>query len=533
MAGFTAINRAPVPERPLLGPQDPRRNTEHLGPSEHAEERLPAVAAHLHRTAATSQKKKKRVSVESQPRHSKRRRSNSTVTATAPVDQAARQKTAYFSNQPVRREQSSTRQSTKSVRKRNKVSSAAAEPADASSRSNQVEVNAVSVYAPTTSMDVLDSTSMRTSLDVVKAGGGRACTLYDTVSSTIVQSAVDFSTPLLPPVSTETTDHFVHEAEGRDVDVPNAFARGESARLLWSKAKVDDETQRNTLFVRGPNGKDASHMRSDTTESFAMPDSMLELAGKGTSTPLPESEKPEMLRTQSIFDAYVPTLADALDEAALADLVVESEDESTQRTLTRPPRSHKQNMRDVDEYEDYGGALLSSAERRFLYQHKPDVSQVRKPIVRRTCPLPILDRSSIAGASKATLLRTCFRLGEALNTGSRAARTNSSVVIELYARVTSSWREQPPGRKQHFVFADIYHDKPPILEGTFELYNQAHLWDLDSQAFLTTSPSGRLCRAIVKMKRHEHEKWKLEVLNIWEATWADVDLAAEICGRSN
>lgn len=375
MAGFTAISRAPVPERPLLGavgastgspPQDPRRNTEYLGPSERAEERLPAVAAHLLRTAAKSQKKK-HVSVESQPRHSKRRRSNSTVTATAPVDQAARQKTAHLSNQPVRRAQSSIRQSTKSVRKRNKVSSAAAEPADASSRSNQVEVNAVSVYAPTTSMDVLDSTSMRTSLDVVKAGSGRGCTLYHTVSSTIVQSAVDFSTPLLPPVSTETTDSFIHEAEGRDLDVPNTFARGESTHLLWSKAKVDDETRRNTLFVHGPNGKHASHiMRSDTTESFAMPDSMLELAGKGTSTPLPESEKPEMLRTQSIFDADVPTLADALDEAALGDLVVESEEESTQRILTPPPRSHKQNMRDVDEYEDYGGALLSSAERRFL-----------------------------------------------------------------------------------------------------------------------------------------------------------------------
>lgn len=157
-------------------------------------------------------------------------------------------------------------------------------------------------------------------------------------------------------------------------------------------------------------------------------------------------------------------------------------------------------------------------------------SQAAKAIVRGPFPPAILDRSSIAGASKATLLRTCFRLGEALNTGSQAVRTNSNVVLELYARVTSSWREPPPGRKQHFVFADLYHDKPPHLEGTFELYNQATLWDLDSQAFLGASTSGTLCRAIVRMKRNPEQKWRLEILSIWEATWEDVAFAAGICG---
>ena len=163
-----------------------------------------------------------------------------------------------------------------------------------------------------------------------------------------------------------------------------------------------------------------------------------------------------------------------------------------------------------------------------IEQHSSS-SQATKAIVRPPFPRAILDRSSIAGASNATLLRTCFRLGEALNAGSQAVRSNSNVVLELYARVTSSWRDPPPGRKQHFVFADIYHDKPPHLEGTFELYNQATLWDLDSQAFLGASASGTLCRAIVRMKRNPQQKWRLEILSIWEATWEDVEFAAGIC----
>lgn len=165
-------------------------------------------------------------------------------------------------------------------------------------------------------------------------------------------------------------------------------------------------------------------------------------------------------------------------------------------------------------------------------EERRSASQGSKAIVRKAFPRSILDRSSIAGASNATLLRTCFRLGEALNTGSQAVRTNSNVIIELYARVTSSWRERSPGRKQHFVFADIYHDKPPHLEGTFELFNQATLWDLDSQAFLGTSTTGTLCRAIVRMKRNPQQKWRLEILSIWEATWEDVEFAAGICGSS-
>lgn len=114
--------------------------------------------------------------------------------------------------------------------------------------------------------------------------------------------------------------------------------------------------------------------------------------------------------------------------------------------------------------------------------------------------------------------------------GSQAVRANKSVILEIYARVTSSWREPKPGRKQYFVFNDLYHDRPPHLEGSFELWDQGRLWDLDGKAFLQSRDGGVMCRVIGKMKR-EGTQWKLEILSIWEASWEDVDCVAGIYAR--
>lgn len=114
-------------------------------------------------------------------------------------------------------------------------------------------------------------------------------------------------------------------------------------------------------------------------------------------------------------------------------------------------------------------------------------------------------------------------------TGCQGVRNGRDIVIELYARVSASWREPAPSRKQHFRFKDIYHDNPPYLEGTFVLWQQAKLWDLDSKVFLEASKGeGIMCRAIARMKR-DGQKWQLNVLSVWEASSEDVDFAAGIC----
>lgn len=121
--------------------------------------------------------------------------------------------------------------------------------------------------------------------------------------------------------------------------------------------------------------------------------------------------------------------------------------------------------------------------------------------------------------SKEVVLRTCFRVGEALNTGSQAVRSGCQVIIEMYARVTSSWREPDPGQKQYFTFRDLYHDKPPHLEGCYELWKQARIWDIDSKAFLKAGDEGIMCRAMAKLKREE-KQWKLQVRK-----WAEANRA--------
>jgi hypothetical protein len=106
---------------------------------------------------------------------------------------------------------------------------------------------------------------------------------------------------------------------------------------------------------------------------------------------------------------------------------------------------------------------------------------------------------------------------------------NSNIVIELYARVVSSRRE---GRKQHFVFHDLYHDRQPYLEGTCELWDQTKVWELDTRSFLGAERDGEgvICRAVAKMKKEgaDGKVLKLDVLSIWEARWEDVEFVAGI-----
>lgn len=101
------------------------------------------------------------------------------------------------------------------------------------------------------------------------------------------------------------------------------------------------------------------------------------------------------------------------------------------------------------------------------------------------------------------------------------------MIIELYARAVSSHREDKPVRRQHFVFHDLYHDKPPHLEGAFELGDQSRLWDLDSKPFLSGRLEGIMCRVMAKVTR-ENSQWRLHILSVWECDWEDVDYVAGI-----
>ncbi|KAI7110108.1 hypothetical protein KC340_g9392 [Hortaea werneckii] len=244
---------------------------------------------------------------------------------------------------------------------------------------------------------------------------------------------------------------------------------------------------------------------------------------------------------EQIANPFVPTSiltedeAIALDDAEeelLADVTNEAE-----KPFVRGERTAKQNVKEVDEHDDYGGALLTDAEKQLLSSFQTTSrNDEAKPVVRSPFPSAIRDRSPIWGASNTTVLRTCFRIGEALNVGCQSVRNNTPVLLELYARVVDSWHEgaeRGKGRKQNFVLHDLYHDKPPYIDASFLLCGQSKVWDLDTSRFLAQKECGTMCRAIGQMKKagDGRGKWYINLLSIWEATWDDVHAVAGIYAK--
>jgi hypothetical protein len=141
-----------------------------------------------------------------------------------------------------------------------------------------------------------------------------------------------------------------------------------------------------------------------------------------------------------------------------------------------------------------------------------------KPIVRSTFPSQVRDRSPIIGLTPNCLLRTCFRIGEAINVGRNAARNGNFVFIELYARVLQSERTE---ERQTFTFCDLFHSKKPYLEAAYDaaIWKSVDLHEVDSRVFL--SEGVKMCRCILATKSNGKE-WIPTILNIWAAKEDDI-----------
>jgi hypothetical protein len=115
-------------------------------------------------------------------------------------------------------------------------------------------------------------------------------------------------------------------------------------------------------------------------------------------------------------------------------------------------------------------------------------------------------------------LRTCFRVGEAINVGRSAARNGKTVFIELYARVLKSERSE---EKQTFTFCDLFHSRKPYLEASYDaaIWKSVELHEVDSRVFL--SEGVKMCRCILSTKSNGKE-WVPTILNIWAAKKDDI-----------
>ncbi|KAI9054373.1 hypothetical protein LZ554_001536 [Drepanopeziza brunnea f. sp. 'monogermtubi'] len=145
-----------------------------------------------------------------------------------------------------------------------------------------------------------------------------------------------------------------------------------------------------------------------------------------------------------------------------------------------------------------------------------------KPFARPDFPDPVADRCPITGVSPQYILRVCFRVGEMFKEGARCDALKQDVVIELFAKVTFSSREQGT-TKQHFQFADLWHDRPPFPNGILPNYKGTELVESESRIFVDAGKH-MMARCIGRLKRDKKmvTGWLLDIINIRPTDWEEI-----------
>lgn len=146
-------------------------------------------------------------------------------------------------------------------------------------------------------------------------------------------------------------------------------------------------------------------------------------------------------------------------------------------------------------------------------------------------PFPIANvaaRSPVTGLSSKMLLRTCFRIGEALSQASLCTRDNQDAFTELFARVTFSSREAD-GKKQNFQFGDMFHNKPPFISGVLEKYASSDIQKTESFELITVDKEkredelGQMVRVLGRVKRViQGRGYSMDIVNIRKTDWEEV-----------
>ena len=159
---------------------------------------------------------------------------------------------------------------------------------------------------------------------------------------------------------------------------------------------------------------------------------------------------------------------------------------------------------------------------------RDDYSPLR-PFARPPFPTAnVAARSPVTGLSSNMLLRTCFRIGEALSQASLCTRDNQDAFTELFARVTFSSREAL-GKKQNFQFGDMFHNKPPFISGVLEKYASSDIQKTESFELITVDKErredelGQMVRVLGRVKRViQGRGYSMDIVNIRKTDWEEV-----------
>ena len=172
-------------------------------------------------------------------------------------------------------------------------------------------------------------------------------------------------------------------------------------------------------------------------------------------------------------------------------------------------------------YADLQPAIESSIIEEISLDDSHDYKPLQ-PFARPDFPSVVLDRCPIVGVSAQSFLRVCFRVGEMFREGARCHALKQDAVIELFARVTFSSRE-PGTTKQHFQFADLWHDRPPFPNGTLANYKTSGLAESESRTFIGAEEH-LMARCIGRMRRDTKKStgWLMDIINIRPTDWEEI-----------
>ncbi|KAJ8063290.1 hypothetical protein OCU04_008520 [Sclerotinia nivalis] len=153
------------------------------------------------------------------------------------------------------------------------------------------------------------------------------------------------------------------------------------------------------------------------------------------------------------------------------------------------------------------------------------------PFARPKFPPLVQDRCPVNGLSSQTILRVCFRIGEMLKEGGRCNALGQDAIVELFARVNFSSRE-PGTTKQHFQFADLFHDRPPFAKGILANFKTTGLAEIESKVFIESSET-LMTRCLGRLKKDvKNGAWLLHIINVRMTDWEEIRWTRRIvCGE--
>lgn len=165
-----------------------------------------------------------------------------------------------------------------------------------------------------------------------------------------------------------------------------------------------------------------------------------------------------------------------------------------------------------------------------VYSLLDDVHEYKDPgpFARSDFPSLVEASSPIIGLSSNYFLRVCFRIREMINEAEIFNYSKKAPLMELFARVTYSYRECGTCR-QFFQFSDMWQIGNSFVEGILANYEATELIEQESKEFIFKPPD-MLARVLGTMRKDKkyNSGWLLYIINIRETDWEEINWTKKI-----